>query len=199
MNAVPESLRQLIAALQCLPGIGPKSAQRCAFHLMNRDPQAARHLADSLVQAVERIRHCKQCRMLAESDLCALCSDGRRDDEILCVVESPADVWALEAATDYHGRYFVLLGRLSPLDGVGPEALGFDLLQDRLSEGIREIVIATGTTVEGEATAHWIGGIAADQGIRVTRLAHGVPIGGELEYVDGSTLAHAFIGRRELV
>ncbi|MEW7978900.1 MAG: recombination protein RecR [gamma proteobacterium symbiont of Phacoides pectinatus] len=191
-------LEQLMQALRCLPGVGPRSAQRMAFHLLERDREGGRHLARLLEASMERIGHCGRCRTLSEEAVCALCANPRRSDAQLCVVESPAEVAALEQATDFGGRYFVLGGRLSPLDGIGPREIGLDLLARRLSdEGTEELILATNPTVEGEATAHYIGQMARERGIRVTRIAHGVPLGGELEYVDGGTLSHAFAGRRD--
>ncbi|PWV59260.1 recombination mediator RecR [Plasticicumulans acidivorans] len=195
--AYPRALSRLMDALRCLPGVGPKSAARMAFHLIERDPQGAGRLADALRDAVSGIRHCARCRNLADSELCGLCSDPSRDDALLCVVETPADVAALEQATGFRGRYFVLMGRLSPLDGIGPEALGLDLLESRLASGsVRELILATNPTVEGEATAHYIATLARQYGVAASRIAHGVPLGGELESIDGGTLAHAFAGRR---
>jgi recombination protein RecR len=191
-------IRQLVEALRCLPGVGPKSAQRMAYHLLERDREGARHLASVLEEAVRRIGHCASCRTLSESALCPICASPRRDASQLCIVEMPADVQALEQATGYQGVYFVLMGHLSPLDGVGPQDLGIDSLLRRLDEGrIKEVILATNPTVEGEATSHFIAEHVHAHNIRVTRLAHGVPLGGELEFVDGGTLAHAFTGRRE--
>jgi len=192
-------LAELIDALRCLPGVGAKSAQRMAFHLLERDREGGMRLSETLRQAMQRIGHCKSCRNFSESDLCAICANASRDATSLCVVETPADLLAIEQATGYRGRYFVLMGRLSPLDGLGPSELGVDLLTRRLAEGeVRELVIATNPTVEGEATAHWLGQLARAASVRATRLAHGVPLGGELEYVDRGTLAHAF-GSRQAV
>jgi recombination protein RecR len=192
-------LNQLMAALRCLPGVGPKSAQRMALHLLERDRDGAGRLAETLQLALERIGHCRLCRDLSETDLCTLCASPSRDPSLLCVIETPADVLAVEQATSFQGRYFVLMGHLSPLDGIGPAELGLDVLEARLDEGeIREIILATNPTVEGEATAYYIGELARERGIRATRIAHGVPLGGELESVDGGTLAHAFAGRRDL-
>ena len=192
-------LAELIDALRCLPGVGAKSAQRMAFHLLERDREGGMRLSETLRQAMQRIGHCKSCRNFSESDLCAICANASRDAALLCVVETPADLLAIEQATGYRGRYFVLMGRLSPLDGLGPSELGVDLLTRRLAEGeVRELVIATNPTVEGEATAHWLGQLARAASVRATRLAHGVPLGGELEYVDRGTLAHAF-GSRQAV
>ena len=190
---------QLISAFKCLPGVGPKSAQRMAYHLLERDRQGALELAQSLQLAVEQIGHCDMCRAFTESERCHICSDKTRHSQQLCIVETPADILAIEQATDYKGLYFVLMGHLSPLDGIGPTEIGLDILAKRLAEEpIEEIILATNTTVEGEATAHYIADMVANENIRVTRIAHGVPIGGELEYVNGSTLSHAFIGRREV-
>ena len=188
-----------MAALRCLPGVGPKSAQRMALHLLERDREGAGRLVDALRLALERIGHCRLCRNLSESELCALCANPRRDRSLLCVVETPADVLALEQATGFQGLYFVLMGHLSPLDGIGPAELGLDELDVRLDAGVvSEVILATNPTVEGEATAAYIAALAQERGIRATRIAHGVPLGGELEYVDGGTLAHAFAGRRTL-
>lgn len=190
---------RLIEALRCLPGVGPKSAQRMAYHLLERDRQGALDLAVSLQEAVEKIGHCARCRTFSEDELCPVCSNPRRDQSMICVVESPSDVEALEHSTDYKGRYFVLMGHLSPLDGIGPEDIGLDLLAGQLDNGeVAEVILATNPTVEGEATAHYISEMVRGRGIRVTRIAHGVPLGGELEYVDGGTLSHAFNGRREV-
>ena len=192
-------LNQLMAALRCLPGVGPKSAQRMALHLLERDRDGAGRLVETLRLALERIGHCRLCRDLSETDLCTLCASPSRDPSLLCVIETPADVLAVEQATSFQGRYFVLMGHLSPLDGIGPAELGLEVLEARLDEGeIREIILATNPTVEGEATAYYIGELARERGIRATRIAHGVPLGGELESVDGGTLAHAFAGRRDV-
>ena len=192
-------IHQLIDALKCLPGVGPKSAQRMAYHLLERDRHGAQHLSEMLQAAVERIGHCDTCRTFTEQTRCSICASDKRDRSQLCIVETPADVLAIEAATDYRGLYFVLMGHLSPLDGIGPNDIGLDLLAKRIAEDeISEVILATNTTVEGEATAHYIAEMVAPHAIRVTRIAHGVPIGGELEYVSGSTLSHAFSGRRDL-
>ncbi|HSP00260.1 MAG TPA: recombination mediator RecR [Thioalkalivibrio sp.] len=191
-------LDELIEALRCLPGVGPKSAQRMALHLLERDRPGGERLAKVLHEAVQRIGHCQVCRTLTEHDLCRMCADTGRQRDVLCVVESPADVLAVEQATGFRGQYHVLLGHLSPLDGIGPEELGLDRLEARMDEGeIRELILATSTTAEGEVTAHYIGELARARGIRSTRIAHGVPLGGELEYVDRGTLSHAFEGRRD--
>lgn len=190
-------LIQLIDALRCMPGIGKKSAQRIAFQLLERDREGASNLATALSQAVDGIGHCSQCRMLSEHELCSICSASGRDESQLCVVESPADVMAVEDATGFRGLYFVLMGHLSPLDGVGPQELGLPMLEKRLAGGrIDEMIIATNPTVEGDATAHYLADLATRKGIQASRIAHGVPLGGELEYVDGGTLSHAFYGRR---
>jgi recombination protein RecR len=190
-------LARLIEALRVLPGVGPKSAQRMAFHLLERNREGGRALARALEEATSRVVHCKRCRMLTEGDLCEICSAPRRDPASLCVVESPADVVAVEQSGGYRGRYFVLMGHLSPLDGVGPEQLGVNQLETLLDEGeVREVILATNPTVEGEATAHFLGELVLRRGIRASRIAHGVPVGGELEYVDGGTLAHALAGRQ---
>ncbi|MGI1670443.1 MAG: recombination mediator RecR [Neptuniibacter sp.] len=193
-------LQQLISALRCLPGVGPKSAQRMAFHLLERDKDGALSLADALQKAVDEIGHCSQCRTLSETDLCDICNSHSRDESMLCVLESPVDVLAVEQTGGFNGLYFVLSGHLSPIDGVGPEDLGIDLLLERLkSANVKELILATNPTVEGEATAHFIAAQVNDLDIKVSRIAHGVPVGGELEFVDGGTLAHALAGRRSLV
>jgi len=195
----PPSLTQLIEALRCLPGVGPKSAQRMAFHLLERDRDGARQLAHAIAQAGERIGRCRRCRMFAESELCPICAAPKREHALLCVVESPADVVAIEQSGSYRGCYFVLMGHLSPLDGVGPEQLGLPQLEALLGSGeIQEVILATNPTVEGAATAHFIGELSAQRGIQASRIAHGVPVGGELEYVDGGTLAHAIAGRQRV-
>lgn len=192
-------LDELIDSLRCLPGVGPKSAQRMAFHVLQRDRAGGARLGAVLAEAVQSIGHCSRCRTLTEDDVCQLCANDSRDDSLLCVVENPSDVLALEQATAYRGRYFVLGGRLSPLDGIGPAEIGIDRLRQRLvALQPDELILATTTTVEGEATAHYIGELAQQQGISTTRIAHGVPLGGELEYVDGGTLAHAFAGRQKV-
>lgn len=199
MTSPPNLLTELIEALRCLPGVGARSAQRMAFHLLERDRDGGTRLARALDEAMRRIGHCRTCRNFTEAETCAICANANRDPSLLCVVETPADQLAIEQATDYRGRYFVLMGRLSPLDGMGPQELGVDLLTRRLAEGdVREMVIATNPTVEGEATSHWLGQLARAANVRATRLAHGVPIGGELEYVDRGTLAHAFGSRQPL-
>ena len=192
-------LTDLIEALRCLPGVGGKSAQRMAFHLLERERERGLRLAQVLEQAMQRIGNCTRCRNFSEEPLCPICASSSRDRQVLCVVESPTELAAIEQATGYRGQYFVLLGRLSPLDGLGPQELGLDLLTERLAEGeIEEMVIATNPTVEGEATAHYLAQLARAANVKPTRLAHGVPLGGELEFVDRSTLAHAFGSRQTL-
>lgn len=191
-------LEQLIEGLRVLPGVGAKSAQRMAYHLLERDREGASRLAERLQAAVERIRHCAQCRDFSENEICAICASAARDRSVLCIVETPADRLAIEQATGYRGLYFVLQGRLSPLDGIGPRQLGLDLLGARLAAGeVREMIIATNATVEGEATAHYLAQMARAAGVTPSRLAQGLPLGGELEYVDRGTLAHAFGQRSE--
>jgi recombination protein RecR len=192
-------LQQLIDALKCLPGVGPKSAQRMAFHLLERDRTGAKNLANALIEAVENIGHCQSCRTLSETDTCSICESTSRDNGVLCVVETPADVLAIEHTAEYRGKYFVLMGHLSPLDGIGPDELGLDLLEQKLATGdITELILATNPTVEGETTAHYISEMAAEHKVEATRIAHGVPLGGELEYIDAGTLAHAFSGRQRI-
>lgn len=189
-------LHQLIEALKCLPGVGQKSAQRMAFHLLQRDRQGAERLAKRLEQAVDSIGNCERCRMLTEEPVCRFCASGRRDDSQICIVETPADLLAIEQTGVYRGRYFVLMGHLSPIDGIGPRELGLDLLEQRLKgNAIEEAVLATSVTVEGDATAHLLAQLAGRHGIRVTRIAYGVPVGGELEYIDSGTISRAFTGR----
>jgi recombination protein RecR len=192
-------LEQLMEALRCLPGVGPKSAQRMAFYLLERDRDGGQNLSRVLAEAMEKIGNCKRCRTLSETEICSICANHNRDDSLLCVVETPAELMVIEQAIDYRGRYFVLGGHLSPLDGIGPKEIGLDQLQQRLDEGgVTELILATNTTVEGEATAHYISDMAHSRNVRTTRIAHGVPMGGELEYVDGSTISHAFAGRQEI-
>jgi len=194
-NGVLEALKQ---ALRRLPGVGPKSAQRMAFYLMERDREGARRIAEALTNALEKITHCTRCNNLSETELCAICSSTRRDRSLLCIVESPSDLASLEQSGVYQGLYFVLMGRLSPLDGIGPEEIGVPRLAELLAEGtIKEVVLATNLTVEGEATAHYLSDLIRARGIRATRIAYGVPIGGELEYTDRNTLARALAGRRD--
>lgn len=193
-------LEQLIDALRCLPGVGPKSAQRMAYYLLQRNRSGGMNLSQMLERAMSQIGHCSQCRTFTEEEVCALCKNPRRaKSQQLCIVEMPSDIQALEATGQYSGRYFVLMGHLSPLDGIGPRDIGLDLLQQRLaSEVFTEIILATNPTVEGEATAHYIAELCQQYQIPVTRIAHGIPVGGELENTDGTTLSHALIGRRKL-
>jgi len=192
-------LNQLIEALRKLPGIGPKSAQRMAFHLLQRDRDAGRYLAQIMALAMDRIGRCERCRTLSEDALCAICASPHRDASLLCIVEQPSDIVAIEQATDYRGLYFVLGGRLSPLDGIGPDELELDQLGERLAgDQVQEAILAISPTIEGSATAHYISELVRGSSLRITRIAHGVPLGGELEFVDGGTLAHAFAGRRGL-
>jgi len=194
-NSVLESLKQ---ALRRLPGVGPKSAQRMAFYLLERDREGARRIAEALTDALARIKHCQRCNNLSESDVCQICSSPRRDRSLLCIVESPSDLLSLEQSGVYQGLYFVLMGRLSPLDGIGPDEIGVPRIAALLDEGtIKEVVLATNLTVEGEATAHYLSELIRARGIRATRIAYGVPIGGELEYTDRNTLARALAGRRD--
>jgi recombination protein RecR len=191
-----EGLKQ---ALRRLPGVGPKSAQRMAFHLLARDRDGARQIAEALRVALERVGHCRRCNDFSEDEICPLCASPRRDRSLLCVVESPADLSSIEQSNAFQGQYFVLMGRLSPLDGIGPDQLGIDRLEALLDEGqVKEIILATNLTVEGEATAHYISELARARGIRATRIAYGVPVGGELEYTDRGTLARALTGRRDV-
>lgn len=191
------SLQDLIEALRCLPGVGPKSAQRMSLHLLERDREGASALALALQTAVERIDHCSRCRNFTELEVCEVCGDPRRDSSVICVVETPADVLAIEESGGFLGHYFVLMGHLSPIDGIGPEELGLDVFHQRIvDEEVVEVILATNPTVEGEATAYYLTDMLQSEGVNVTRIAHGVPLGGELEYVDGSTLAHALSGRR---
>ena len=189
---------ELIDTLRCLPGVGPKTAQRMALHLLEKNRPGAIKLARAIEDAVEHVSRCNRCRNLTEGDICVICASPRRESNVICVVETPADLFAIEQSGSYKGLYFVLLGHLSPIDGVGPEAIGIDQLLVRLTEeDIGELVLATNLTVEGEATAYYIGERARQLGVNVTRIAHGVPLGGELEYVDGGTLAHAFSSRKQ--
>lgn len=196
--AFSPALSRLIDAFRVLPGVGAKSAQRMAFHVLQREREGGSHLAASLTQALDTVQHCRECRMFAEQDVCEICRNDRRDATRVCVVESPADVMAIEQHTDFTGRYFVLMGRLSPIDGIGPEELGLAKLRERMADAVEEIILALGATVEGEATAQYIGELARQHEVSVTRIAHGVPVGGELEYVDAGTLSQAFNGRRPL-
>ena len=205
-QAEPPSLSTLIQALCCLPGIGKKSAQRISYHLLQRDRGGARTLALALTQAMNNIGSCQRCRNFSEAPLCELCLSDKRDSSLLCIVESPADVFAMEDA-GYNGKYFVLMGHLSPLDGIGARELGLDQLAAYLAPApdagtggeVREVILATNSTMEGEATAHYINEIVSKYNVRVTRIAHGVPLGGELEYIDSNTISHALAGRKEVI
>ena len=193
----PSSLEELVQALRCLPGVGPKAAQRMTLHLLQHDPAGGTRLAEALNKALSNIRHCEQCNTFTESELCALCASGKRDPALLCVVETPADLLMIEQTQAYSGLYFVLMGRLSPLDSVGPKDIHVERLLRRAGDGVvREVVLATNFTVEGEATAHHLGELLRARGLAVSRLARGVPVGGELEYVDSGTLAQALRDRR---
>jgi len=190
---------ELIDALRVLPGVGPKTAQRMALNLLVRNRLGGKKLAGSLLEAIEHVGYCKECRTLSESELCLLCASSQRDRTQLCVVESPMDVYAIESAGGYRGVYFVLMGHLSPIDGIGPADIGIDRLISRLKAGeVQEVILATNPTVEGEATAHYIAMQVNEMGLTVSRIAHGVPMGGELEFVDGGTLLHAFSGRKPI-
>ena len=191
------ALSNLMDALRCLPGVGPKSAQRMTLHLLERDREGASALAQALAEAVERVDHCTRCRNFTELEVCEICQDPKRDGSTICVVETPADVLAIEESGGFNGIYFVLMGHLSPIDGIGPAEIGLEKFHQRVvDEGIAEVILATNPTVEGEATAYYLTDMLQSQGVTVSRIAHGVPLGGELEYVDGSTLAHALSGRR---
>ncbi|MGB3917172.1 recombination protein RecR [Thiothrix litoralis] len=191
-------LKELVDALRCLPGVGSRTAQRMAFHLLENDRRSGERLAAVMARAMRDVRHCSRCRTLTEHETCRICANPARQPNLLCVVEHPSDVVAVEQATGYRGYYFVLGGRLSPLDGIGPEDIGLDVLEARLDEGeVQELILATNPTVEGEVTAHYISELAAKRNIPASRIAHGVPMGSELEYVDSGTLSHAFEGRRK--
>ena len=193
----PATLEELIQSLRCLPGVGPKSAQRMAYHLLQRDQKGAQRLARGLDEAVARIRHCARCNSFTEAELCSICASPRRDVSLLCVVESPGDLLMMEQTQSFAGLYFVLMGRLSPLDGIGPDEIHLDRLVRRATDGaVREVILATNFTAEGEATAHYIGELLAGKGLKVTRIARGLPVGGELEHVDSGTLAQAVLERR---
>jgi recombination protein RecR len=193
----PAPLEELIQALRCLPGVGPKSAQRMAYHLLQRDTTGAAKLSQALSEALGRIRHCARCNTFTESEVCALCASARRDASLLCVVESPGDLLMMEQSQSYAGLYFVLMGRLSPLDGIGPREIHLDRLVARATDGVvKEVILATNFTVEGEATAHYIGELLGGKGLRLSRIARGLPVGGELEHVDSGTLAQAVLERR---
>lgn len=192
-------ISELIEALRILPGVGPKTAQRMALNMLVRNRRGGKQLAHCLLQAVDQVGYCDECRTLSETPICALCASSGRDRTQLCVVESPMDVYAIESAGGYRGVYFVLMGHLSPIDGIGPADIGLDRLLARLKAGeVQEIILATNPTVEGEATAHYIAMQVKEMGLTVSRIAHGVPVGGELEFVDGGTLVHAFSGRKPI-
>ena len=195
----PAALDELVGALRCLPGVGPKSAQRMAYHLLQRDKPGAQRLANALGIALERIHHCEKCNSYTEEPVCVLCRSARRDATLLCVVETPADVLMIEQAECYQGLYFVLMGALSPLDGIGPRDIHLDRLLKRATDDIvLEVILATNFTVEGEATAHYVGELLRAKGLRVSRIARGLPVGGEIEHVDSGTLAQALVERREV-
>jgi recombination protein RecR len=191
------ALDELVDALRCLPGVGPKSAQRMAYHLLQYDPSGAQRLASALGRALGKIRRCSRCNTFTEEELCGLCASPKRDPSLLCVVETPADLATMEQTLAYRGLYFVLMGRLSPLDGVGPRDIGLDRLVERAADGVvKEVILATNFTNEGEATAHYVGEMLRDRGVRISRIARGIPVGGELEFVDPGTLAQAYYERR---
>ena len=193
----PAALEELIQSLRCLPGVGPKSAQRMAYHLLQRDKKGADRLARSLSDSLDRIRHCERCNTFTENEICALCASPRRDATLLCVVESPGDLLMMEQSQSYSGLYFVLMGRLSPLDGIGPAEIHLDRLARRATDGVvQEVILATNFTVEGDATAHYIAELLGAKGLKVSRIARGLPVGGELEHVDAGTLAQAVLERR---
>lgn len=195
--ALSPLIENLVDALRCLPGVGPKSAQRMVLHLLERDRKGGNNLADALSKAMEGVGHCGSCRNFTEEELCGICANPKRDSTIICVVETPADVAAIEQSSSFKGKYFVLMGHLSPIDGIGPEDIGLDVLDQQVqAREIKEVILATNPTVEGEATAFFLTEMLGNAGVEVSRIAHGVPIGGELEYVDGNTLAHALSGRR---
>lgn len=197
--SAPSSLENLVEALRCLPGVGPKSAQRMAFHLLQRDRQGAQRLADALQQTLTVLRHCLRCNTFTEADICERCQSSKRDPSLLCVVETPVDMNMMEQTHAYSGRYYVLMGRVSPLDGIGPRELQLEKLLARADDGIvQEVILATNYTNEGEVTAHYLSGMLRNRGIQVSRIARGVPVGGELEYVDAGTLAQALRERRSL-
>lgn len=196
--ALPTSLDELIEALRCLPGVGPKSAQRMAYHLLQHDPRGAERLSLALTRSLDTLRHCSRCNNFAESEICERCASSRRDASLLCVVEMPVDLNTMEQTHAFSGLYYVLMGRLSPLDGVGPRELAFDRLLGRAADGVvREVILATNLTNEGEATAHYLAELLHARGLKVSRIARGMPVGGELEYADAATVAQAMIERRE--
>lgn len=193
------TIEKLISSLRCLPGVGPKSAQRMALHILEREKNNGIALANALQEAIAKVTHCKRCRLLCETELCKICEHGGRDQSKLCVVETPADVFALEQTASYRGYYFVLMGHLSPIDGIGPNEIGIGQLTKVVNENpIEELILSTNATVEGEATAHYIANLMKDKNIKCTRIAHGVPSGSELEYLDGITISRAFTSRKEI-
>ena len=195
----PAALEELIQALRCLPGVGPKSAQRMAYHLLQRDRQGAKRLAAALDDALGKLQHCSRCNSFTEGEICERCASASRDQQLLCVVEMPADLAMLEQAHAYRGLYYVLMGRISPLDGIGPRELKLDRLLARATDGaVQEVILATNFTNEGEATAHYVGEMLRSRGLKVSRLARGVPVGGELEHTDVGTIAQAMVERRSL-
>src|SRR5690348_139700 len=195
----PGSLEELSRALRCLPGVGPKAAQRMALHLLQHDRDGAKRLSQALLDATRSIRHCERCNTFTEGDLCALCQSAKRNAALLCVVETPADLLMIEQTQAYSGLYFVLMGRLSPLDGIGPAEIRLERLLERASDGVvREVILATNFTNEGEATAHYLAEMLRARSIKVSRIARGVPLGGELEYVDAGTISQALLERREI-
>jgi len=192
-------ITELIDALCCLPGVGPKTAQRMVLHLLERDRAGGTRIAQSLNEAIEGVGRCQNCRILTENDQCEICASRSRDETLLCVVENPADVLAIEQAGGFRGKYFVLMGHLSPIDGIGPDEIGIDQLLERVQrESVKEVILATNSTVEGEATAYYISEQLRSMGVEISRIAHGIPFGGELEFVDGGTLAHAMEGRKRI-
>ncbi|OZN25341.1 recombination protein RecR [Actinobacillus seminis] len=193
-------LENLIEKLRCLPGVGPKSAQRMAYYLLQRNRSGGMALAQALTEAMSKIGHCQHCRTFTEEDICNICNNPRRQNSgLLCVVEQPTDIQAIEQTGQFNGRYFVLMGHLSPLDAIGPREIGLDLLQQRLqNESFYEVILATNPTVEGEATANYIAELCHQYNVKVSRIAHGIPVGSELEMIDGTTLMHSFLGRREI-
>jgi len=197
--SLPSALEELVEALRCLPGVGPKSAQRMAYHLLQRDQQGARRLAQALAQAVDVLRHCSRCNAFSENEVCERCASPRRDASLLCVVEMPADLNMMEQTHAFNGMYYVLMGHLSPLDGIGPKELHLERLLARAGDGsVREVILATNFTNEGEATAHYLGEMLRARGMKVSRIARGLPVGGELEHTDAGTIAQALIERRVL-
>lgn len=192
------AIDQLIDALRCLPGVGPKTAQRMVLHLLERNRDGAKVLAEKLYYAMDEIKHCQMCRTFTEKPLCDICLSSSRDDSLLCVVENPGDVMAIEQTGHYRGKYFVLMGMLSPIDGIGPNEIGIDALAERCKDGVEEVILAIASSVEGEATSHYISELLKRHGLKTSRIAQGIPLGGELEYVDGGTLSHALNGRKAI-